>query len=89
MRKLSKFLRSILTIIVIFTVNAYIGGLMTVIIIINFFILNHMNTIISDLRRQKVNKKGEIFEKFVDIVENRNLINKLGAKKKVKINYNI
>ena len=87
MRKLTRFIRTIMTIIVIFMVNKYIGLVLLVIIFINFFILNYLNTILAKIIRDRTNKQAAIFEKFSDIIDTREVITKYNASKKVKKNY--
>lgn len=87
MRKFAKLVRTIVTLVVLFSVNIYMGFVMILIIIINFFILNFINSKLASITAERKIAKDKIFENFSDIMKNRNLIVKLDAKDTVKKNY--
>ena len=81
-------LMTIISIIVIFTVNVYAGVIVFVADILDFFLLHWMNT-----KRQKYVKliresHDNQYEKFSEIIDKRETIKDLGLKKKVKREYN-
>lgn len=84
---LARGIVTIVSIVIIFTVNIYAGAIVLIADILDFILLNWMNT-----KRQKYTKqiretRDKQYKKFSEIVDKRETIRDLGLKRKTKKEY--
>ncbi|MEG2457300.1 MAG: ABC transporter ATP-binding protein [Bacilli bacterium] len=85
--KLSYLVAAIVMLVTIFIINPFVGILVCLVSICNFFVLNVINTGLAHEDGGLRDSIDCVFEKFGDVKDKRNLIDDLGVKNKDKMNY--
>ena len=85
--KVAELLRVIISVIIVFTYNVPIGCVLLVICIINYFILDKLNSKLASNNKDIAETRGKIFECFTDIVEGREITRDLDVAGEIKNKY--
>jgi len=85
--KVAELLRVIISIILVFTYNIPIGCVLVVICIINYFILDKINSRLANNNKDIAETRGKIFECFTDVVEGREITSDLDVASEIKNKY--
>ncbi|MEG1581631.1 MAG: ABC transporter ATP-binding protein [Clostridia bacterium] len=85
--KLSRLFRVLLTFVIVFSTNAYIGLVILAVCIINYFVINFLNEKISQKQKERIEDRDRIFECFTDIVNGREVVQDLNIDNDMKSKY--
>lgn len=85
--KTAYFIQAVITIIIIFTTNFYIGLIIFALAIIVYFLINWLNSLIGKKTALVQEERDTLTENFTDIVDGRTLSNDLNLKDSLKEKY--
>ena len=85
--RIARLIMVLVSFVIVFRINSIVGSLLVVITIVNYFILNSLNTKIASSRKKMAESRDLIFENFADVVNNKNMIKDLNIVKEQKKEY--
>lgn len=77
----------VIAIIIVFKINIIVGFIVILVSIINYLIINKINVGIAYGTKKKAEARDNLYEKFSDIVINKNMITDLDIKTRLKNEY--
>ena len=81
------FFQIILTVTYIFFMNTYVGLVVIIIFIINYIVMDRINSMISKANKEVKEAVDEEFMAFSEIIDSKNILEDLNITKKIKENY--
>ena len=86
-KRIGTLLRILVTIVIVLVTNVYIGIVVILITIMNYFILNYINTKRAKIVKKRLEANDRIYESVSEILDKRRLIKTLDIKREAESSY--